>query len=161
MGKIKILFIIFLFTFASVVQSAAQKQPSRQDKNAWMKELQQVKNDYILKQLNLNHEQKAKFFPLYNKMEKEINKNSEETFKMARQVKEKGDKATDLEYEKAAEAMFESKAKEAAIEMKYYAEFKKILTPRQLFKLKRAERNFTKQLMKEHRKMKNEKGKHK
>lgn len=116
-----------------------------------MKEMQQVKKDFISKSLDLTAEQKAKFFPLYENMEGEIRKCSAKTSRMARDVKGKGDKATDLEYEKASEAMFELKSKEGAIEMKYYQEFKKVLTPRQLFKLKKAEKDFTKKLMKEFR----------
>ncbi len=138
------------------VSAQSSKQPSKQDKTAWMKEMQQVKNEFISNSLNLNHDQKAKFIPLYNKMEKEINKTIEATNKLEQQVKAKGDAATDLEYEKVAEAMFECKGKEAAIEMKYFKEYKKILTPRQLVKLKKAERDFTRKLMKEHRKMKND-----
>ncbi len=129
----------------------AQK-PQQKERDAWMKEMQQVKKDFISKNLELTAEQKAKFFPLYEKMENEVRQCTAQTSRMSRDVKGKGDKASDLEYEKAAEAMFELKSKEGAIEMKYYHEFKKVLTPRQLFKLKKAEKDFTKNLMKEYRK---------
>ena len=44
------------------------------------------------------------------------------------------------------------KGKEAAVEKQYFAKFKTVLTPKQLFQLKRAERKFTDKLMKEHSK---------
>ena len=48
--------------------------------------------------------------------------------------------------------MFETKSKEGAIEKQYFAKLKSVLTPKQLFQLKRAERKFTDKLMKEHSK---------
>lgn len=137
--------LVLLFSSLSLF---AQNDAKRQE---WMKEMQQVKNEYIAKSLALTEEQKAKFFPLYERMDKEVRKVSEDARKMARDVQAKGDKATDLEYEKAAEALYEVKGRESQVEMKYFAEFKKILTPKQLYKLKDAERDFTKQLMKKHR----------
>lgn len=157
MKKAKIIITVLIIAICSALSSHSQCQPSKQDRNAWMKEMRQVKNDYISRKLNLTAEQKNRFLPLYNKMEREVNKCVEEAQHMAHLVKEKRDNATDLEYEKAAEALFECKAKEGEIELKYYREFKKILTPKQLFILKRAEREFTKTLMREHRKMKREK----
>ncbi|MCI9284853.1 MAG: hypothetical protein HFJ91_03415 [Muribaculaceae bacterium] len=133
--------------------------PSKRDRDAWMKEITNVKNEYIAKKLDLTDDQKAKFIPLYNEMEKEVRKTAEDTRRMAREIKKKGDAATDLEYEKASEALFECKGRECAIEKKYLAMFKKILTPRQLFKLKDAEHDFTRKLMKELRSHKRDKNK--
>ena len=84
-------------------------------------------------------------------MDEEIRKVQEESEQLSRQTMGKEDKATDLEYEKAAEAMYELKGRENAIEMKYFEEYKTILTPQQLFKLKDAEKDFTRELMKQHR----------
>ena len=64
---------------------------------------------------------------------------------------------SDLEYEKAAEAMIEVKGKEASVEEQYFAKFKTVLSPKQLFKLKQAERKFTRELMRQHSKMKERK----
>ena len=121
------------------------------DRESWMKEIQQYKNDFIAKKLELTDEQRAKFLPLYNSMDEEIRKVQEESEQLSRQTMGKEDKATDLEYEKAAEAMYELKGRENAIEMKYFEEYKTILTPQQLFKLKDAEKDFTRELMKQHR----------
>ena len=116
-----------------------------------MKEMQQFKNDFIAKKLNLTEEQKAKFLPLYNSMDEEIRKAQNEAEQLYRQTLKKGEKATDLEYEKAAEAVYELKGRENTIEMKYFNDYKQILSPNQLFQLKVAERDFTRQLMKQHR----------
>lgn len=143
-----LLFAVALFTS----ESHAQKQaPGSANHQVWMKEIQQYKNEFIAKKLDLTKEQRARFLPLYNSMEKEIRKAEDETEQLYLQVKKKDSSATELEYEKAAEAVYEMKGRENAIEMKYFNEFKSVLTPRQLFKLKEAERDFTRQLMKHQR----------
>ena len=110
-------------------------------------------NEYIARKLDLSEEQKTKFLPLYNRMDEEMRQAAEQAMKMEREVRKKGKQATDLEYEKAAEAQFELKGKENIIEMKY---FKKMLSPCQLFKLKKAERDFSRELMKKHNERKRE-----
>ncbi len=150
MKKVAILFTFLIAALMLPAVMQAQRNFGR-DRESWMKEIQQYKNDFIAKKLELTDEQRAKFLPLYNSMDEEIRKVQEESEQLSRQTMGKEDKATDLEYEKAAEAMYELKGRENAIEMKYFEEYKTILTPQQLFKLKDAEKDFTRELMKQHR----------
>ncbi len=143
--------VLILSAIIMPLSVEAQKRPNGREREVWMKEMQQYKNDFIAKKLNLTDEQKAKFVPLYNSMDEEIRKAQQEAEQLYRQTKKKGEKASDLEYEKAAEAVYELKGRENAIEMKYFSDFKEILSPKQIFQLKDAERDFTRQLMKEHR----------
>lgn len=144
--------IVFSIAAATVSPLSIQAQrPSERERVTWMKEIQQYKNDFLIKKLALNDEQKTSFLPLYNSMEDEVRKVQEEAGQLYQQTMRKGDKATDLEYEKAAEAAYELKGRENEIEMKYFKDFKSILTPQQLFKLKDDERDFTRQLMRQHR----------
>lgn len=145
--------IVITFILAAILLPGGAHAQRNSDRNreSWMKEIQQYKNDFIAKKLELTDEQRAKFLPLYNSMDEEIRKTQEEAEQLSRQTMSKEDKASDLEYEKAAEAMYELKGRENAIEMKYFNEYKTILTPRQLFKLKDAEKDFTRELMKQHR----------
>lgn len=151
---IKRLLVILIALILLPVAAGAQK-PTARERRVWMKEMRQYKNDYISRKLELTEDQKVKFIPLYNRMEDEVRVISEQTMSMEREVRKKGDEATDLEYEKAAEAQFELKAKESQIELKYFNEFKTILTPKQLLKLKRAEREFSRNLMKKHHERQN------
>ena len=150
MKKVAILFTFLIAALMLPAVMQAQRNFGR-DRESWMKEIQQYKNDFIAKKLELTDEQRAKFLPLYNSMDVEFRKVQEESEQLSRQTMGKEDKATDLEYEKAAEAMYELKGRENAIEMKYFEEYKTILTPQQLFKLKDAEKDFTRELMKQHR----------
>lgn len=143
--------ILLILSAIILPLSAEAQRPSGREREVWMNEMQQYKNDFIAKKLALTDDQKAKFMPLYNSMDDEIRKVQDEAEQLYRQTLKKEDKATDLEYEKAAEALYELKGRENGIEMKYFSDYKEILSPKQLFQLKAAERDFTRQLMKQHR----------
>ena len=61
---------IILVLSAIILPISAQAQrPSGREREVWMKEMQQFKNDFIAKKLNLTEEQKAKCLPPYNSMD--------------------------------------------------------------------------------------------
>lgn len=146
----KIALVVLAAAFA-VLPAAAQKQGDNAERQRWRKEMRQLKNDYLVRELKLTNEQREKFLPAYNAMEDEIEAVGHDTRKMAREVEKKGDAATQLEYEKATDALFEVKAREGAIEKKYVGQFRAVLTREQMFKLKRTEQKFTRELMKHQR----------
>lgn len=135
---------------------APQAQTSQPDSNRskWFKEVREKKHQFLIKELELKKEQQKQFFEIYDSMDDELRQVQRDTRKMEKRVQEAGDDASDLDYEKATDALYEAKQKEGAIELKYKEEFKKVLTPKQLFKLKGAERKFTKDLMEHHQKIK-------
>lgn len=143
--------LFFTIVIAFLVVPFNVSAQGKGDRSAWMKEMQQFKNDYISRKLELTDEQKSKFLPLYKAMDDEVRAIQEETRSLEKQTLDKGDKVSDLEYEKAAEALYELKGRENVIEMKYFDQFKTILTPKQMFKLKSAERDFTRELMNQRR----------
>lgn len=139
------LLIIFsvLFTLSA--------QGDRNQRHQWFEEMRQLRVNYVASELNLTPEQRQQFVTNYEAMSRDIDKTMRETRKLAEGVVKKGSATTDLEKEKAAEALFEGKSKEGAIEMRYYAKFKTFLTPDQLLKMKKAEHKFFKTLMKQRR----------
>ncbi len=145
-----IAFILVLFTSAS---SFAQNNV---DRKKWLKEIQEYKHEFLIKELDLTKEQQEKFLPMYDEMDCKIRQVNDQARDYQRKVRQMKDKASELEYEKAAEAQFEVKAKEGEIEKSYFSKFKTVLTPKQLFRLKHAEWKFTKELMKQHSRMKSE-----
>lgn len=147
--------IALLIAFVSILPAAyAQdntKTPSRRERTEWMKQMRRYKADFIAGRLKLSEEQKAKFVPLYEEMDAKNARIEHEARQMERDIRKKGENATDTEYEKAAEALCEMKARQAAVEAEYLEKYKTVLNPRQLFQLKSAEREFTRQLMERHR----------
>jgi Spy/CpxP family protein refolding chaperone len=98
----------------------------------------------------LSREQQEKFFPLYDEMDNSVMELNRNTRMLEDKIVRSKDKVSDLEYEKSAEAIYEMTKKQGEIEMEYFAKFKTILTPQQLFRLKQAERDFSRELMRQH-----------
>lgn len=146
-----------LILIALIIAAAATAAPSvsaqgKASREQWMTEMRQYKRTYLAKALDLTKEQQNKFFPLYEAMEDECARLDEDTRLMERRVAEASD-ATDLEYEKATEAMYETKVKQAEIEKDYAAKFKEVLSAKQLFQLKQADRKFARKMMRQHNRL--------
>ena len=139
--------LILLVALAATLACAAQS-----DRSQWMSELRQYKRSYFARELELTREQEQKFFPLYEAMEDETRQIEEEARMMEKRVAEATD-ASDLEYEKATEALFDAKVKQAGVERGYMEKFAPVLTPKQLFMIKAVERKFNRDLMKQHNKL--------
>lgn len=120
------------------------------DRAKWFDQLRQHKREYITKELDLTKEQQAKFFPVYEEMDTKLMQLNDEVRATERNLDKEGQAADDNDYLKASAMMFDLKSKEGAIEKQYYVKFKQILTPRQLFRLKKVERKFTRELMKKY-----------
>ena len=143
--------LILTIMFAAVWSVSAQ---NREELGQWMDQMRQYKRTYFTKELDLSKEQQQKFFPLYEEMEDETTRMEDETRAMERRVAEAPD-ATDLEYEKATEALFDMTVKQAALEKGYMEKFRDILSPRQLFELKGVERKFARDMMRQHHRLRN------
>ncbi|MCM1110683.1 MAG: hypothetical protein NC336_05710 [Clostridium sp.] len=157
MKRIFLMFLPLLMLLFAPAASAQSDGHGKGDRQRWMKEMRQYKMEYLTRQLELTDDQRQEFSTLYQQMDTEIDNANRDTRRMVRDVEKKGSSATALEQEKAAEAMFELKGKEGEIEMKYFPKFKKILKPAQLLKLKKAEQDFTRELMKHNREKKGQK----
>lgn len=145
----RIVSLILTLIFLTSVTMYAQNRPMPNMKE-WMKELRQYKHDMFAKRLNLSREQQEKFFPLYDEMDNSVMELNRNTRMLEDKIVRSKDKVSDLEYEKSAEAIYEMTKKQGEIEMEYFAKFKTILTPQQLFRLKQAERDFSRELMRQH-----------
>lgn len=130
-----------------------RERPSEEDMQRFRAEIRNYKHEFLTRELKLTQEQQREFFPIYDEMDDAVNKIAGQTRDLERQVKNKAD-ATDVEYEAAARALYEQKSAEGAEELKYFDRFKQVLQPRQLFMLKNAERKFTRELMRQHRRAK-------
>ena len=147
-----LLLIISLFAQLSTID--AQQKRSKEERQQWFKEMREYKHNFLIKELDLDKEQQEAFFPIYDAMEDETFKLHHGTRKLQRDLSKKDADVTDIEYEKAAEALFELKYKEAQIELKYFEQFKNVLTKKQSFLLKKAENKYTRHLMRQHDKQK-------
>ena len=148
--KRSIIIILIIAIFAPINVAVAQGK-KKADRKEWFAHMRQHKHDFLTKELKLTKEQEAKFFAVYDAMEDELHKVNRDTRKLEKQVAD-NKAATDVEYDAASKAIIELKKKEAAIELKYFDKLKSTISSKQLFLLKKAERKFTKNIMKEHNK---------
>lgn len=142
--------VILILSLASFSTVFGQSRSSK-DRDKWEQEMFQAKSEYVAKKLQLTDEQRKVFVPLYESMDKETEAIERSVRHQEREVVEKGAAARDSDYEKVSSALFELSIKRGQVEKKYYGKFKSILTPRQLFELKGAEREFARKVMDKHR----------
>lgn len=144
-------FFIAIIAWVSPEAAAAQQTAQKTDRTEWTKEMRRYRSEFIADKLELTAEQREKFLPLYQEMDAKTSKLEHDARAMERDVRQKGTAASDTEYEKTAEALAELKAKQGAVEKEYFDKFRKILTPKQLFQLNGAERDFMRNLMDRHK----------
>ena len=132
-------FIAFALMVLLCATSALAKD-NAQDIPKYLKD----KHDYIVKQTGMTQAQLDKFMPIYEAMEKEIYAVNHTARDQAEQVST-SKKVTDQDYYNAALALSQTKTKEGEIEKRYFERFSKILSKKQMFLLKQAERMFRQQ----------------
>lgn len=146
-----------LIAFLACVSAIAQP-PADRDMEQWVKETRDFKHAFLAKELNLSREQQPKFFKVYDAMEDEMARVNSETRKVERRILDASEgEVADLEYDMATEALFNQRAKESEIELRYLPEFKEILTKKQLFELKNVERKFSMTMMRRHHELRRNK----
>lgn len=149
--KRSLIIILILSIFAPFNSIVAKGKDKKVDRKEWFAHMRQHKHEFIANELGLTKDQQTKFFPIYDAMEDEMFKVNRETRKLEKQVSD-NKAATDVEYDAATKAIIDLKKKESAIELKYFDKLKTIISSKQLFLLKKAERKFTNKIMKEHNK---------
>lgn len=145
-----LLIIAFLFSLFLPETLLAQKDDS--NRQQWIQEMRQYKRTYLTKELGLNQSQQNRFLPLYEEMEEQTFRISDEARQMEKRISEM-ENPSDTELEKATEAQNEARLRVAEIERDYMEKFKGILTSRQLFELNSVERNFQKDMLKQHHRL--------
>ena len=114
-------------------------------------DMYQAKHEMIIEELGLTPTQQKQFMPLYEQMEREIYQVNRNARALAAEV-EKKKNPSDRDYEVAASALSNTRVQEGDIEARYFEKFSKILSKKQLFQLKQAERKFTQEMLSKKRK---------
>ena len=113
-----------------------------QDRN---ENVEAAKIAYLTDKVELTTDQAQKFWPVYNEYEtkrRELMRNYRSGYR--RNL----DEMSEQEAKARIEEMFETKEKELELEKEYAARYQRIITTKQLIRLYRAEREFTKLLLK-------------
>ncbi len=106
--------LLFIMVVAAMSYTTASADPqSEKGRKEWFREFRQYKHEFMIKELNLSKEQQEQFFPLYDEMDKSIHQLNRQTRALEKKIDTSKEPVNDLEYEKAAEALYELKGKEA------------------------------------------------
>ena len=146
--SIKRIFILMLMAVVSLSVIAQDKSYSK-----WTSKMLKQKHEFIVKTAKITPEQERQFMPIYEKMEQEIYQLNVQSRDAANRVAENR-AATDDDYAQAALMMAGVKQKEGEIELRYHEQFAQILSKKQMFLLKRAEKKFTRDMIQKKNKKK-------
>lgn len=130
-----------LMLFCALVCANAQTDL----KNMTEQEFRKQKQEYLIKELALTQEEAKEFFPLYEKFQKE----KKQIYDENQSLMDRADIAGEGEYRQIINRLLDLQIMSDELEKKYYNEFSKILSYRQLFRLNKAEASFQKYLLKE------------
>ena len=136
---------------AVLIIATTMMAQSNNGRSKFATDMSQAKHELIIEELGLTQTQQKQFMPLYEQMEREIYQVNRNARALAAEV-EKKKNPSDRDYEAAASALSNTRMLEGEIEAKYFEKFSKILSKKQLFQLKQAERKFTQQMISKKRK---------
>ena len=125
MQKIVILLIAMVLTIPTYAQNK-----KKENKEEWKKELQDFKYKYLAQEVELSDEQMTNFFELYAKLDSERKQALKVCKAITKVVKEDGEHS-DVEYERAVEAVLNLPIITGQNEKKYYEQFKTFLSYKQ------------------------------
>jgi len=137
MKRYLLLLFFCVLTFAGTTALAQEKQSKER--------VEAAKVAFLTDKMELTSEQAQKFWPLYNEYETK----RRELIKSYRSgYKQNADELSEQEAKSRIDMMFTTREKELALEQEYAAKYARIISNKQLVKLYRGERDFTKMLLK-------------
>ena len=138
-----LLLTILLSIFGiSIAFADGKKEKSRDE---IFREVQEFKMNYLAKEMDLNNDQKTKFFDLYREMTLKRRECMRNAYHLKHKLK-KMENPTEADRQVATEAMSKARAEEAAIEKEYAKKFSRFLTQKQIIKMKEGEEAFRKKM---------------
>ena len=134
----KKIFLIIL-GFTAIVGVFAQPNKGRARERV---EAQRV--GFITQRLNLTPEESQQFWPIYNQYTQQL-----QEIRKAARLEQPNDDITDVDAEKMIVAQMDRDTRELDLKKEYFQKLKKVISPRKVLKLYRAERDFKTDLLKQ------------
>lgn len=125
--------------------AAAQSDPAR-----YRVELRNYKHEHLVRELDLSPRQAREFFMVYDAMEDSLEAFNDSVRAVEAEALALTD-PTEQEIIRANTIIYSQIHREASIQQNAYNRIAEILTPKQMLRLKPAERSFNQTLMRQHR----------
>ena len=106
------------------------------------------KISYLKQCIALSDSEAERFFTLYDEMEKKKFEVMSEVHRESRKIRKSTEVIADEVYAEVADKLTELPMKIAQIESEYFAKFREILTPKQMFMFFNCEHNYGKSMLK-------------
>lgn len=135
-------FTLFMICLATGLQAQKNTRP-----RLTPEEFRAKQEAFITKKAELSEEEAAKFFPIFFELQ---NKKKELNDKAWKGMKEgKDPKTSDAKYEQIINKMLDTRIRVAELDKEYYPKFKKVLSPKKIYKVQHAEMRFQRELLKD------------
>lgn len=135
--------LVLLCAFLPVVQAVEVCDPphlSREEYRAKQKA-------FIIEKAGLTKKEAARFFPVYYELQDKKKKLNDDSWCLIRKGKEND--VTELQYEEILDKIADNRIEATQLEKSYLAKFKKILSSKKIYMVRRAELRFHRELLKE------------
>lgn len=133
----KLYFILILFLALSNIYAQGNKE-----------KIESIRVAFITKEVNLTPAEAQLFWPLYNEYIDKLEAVKTQR-KESRKIMEKSATASDAEINQVLKTEVLCREKEAALFKEYQEKFKKVISPRKIADLYKAEEEFKKELIKQ------------
>lgn len=112
-----------------------------------IEEFRNKQKEYFIKKAGLTPEEANKFFPLYFELQDKKMEYNKEVWKNIR--KGNNENTTDAEYANISENIIKTRITIDKLELEYLDKYKKILSPKKIYSIQRAEMRFHRELIKD------------
>lgn len=142
--------LILLVLFSSINLSAQNHQGSQRDQKC-RAHRQQIKSErvaFITDALSLSVEEAQKFWPVYNDYNKKVDNLRDQKHSEMTAIRSKGENISEKEYQKFIERYIFFIESETALKKGYQKDLLKTFTPKKIYLLYKAEKDFKRNLVK-------------
>lgn len=154
----QLIFLISLGIFL-ITQTTVSGQRSENHKERWEK-YRSEKVAFLTTNLDLTPEEAQKFWPVYNQMDKEKSAVQKKRRELEHKVRDAGETLSDEDIVKLTREFASNMESEGALNTKYNEEFLKILPPKKILKLYKAEGEFRMYMIRKYRDQRKKEGEH-
>lgn len=149
--QISMVLAMLVIAFSTAFAQPQKSEKHRKAMNA--EKMEEFQLNAILQKLALDDKEREQFIPLYKQYQQEMKSTNKKCAAMSKRKTER----TDAETEEVIKHQFAMAKQKVEIREKYYAKFRKFLSPKQIEKIYDSERNVMKRLQSEKRKRTNQK----
>ena len=140
-------YLLLIISIVCLAASAQEQSGAPRRPRMTPEEFQTKQKEFIAIHAELTEEESATFFPLYFELQDKKFSYNKEMWSKIRKTKE-GKNITDAEYSRLTEDVIKTRITIDELELEYLHKYKKVLSPKKIYDIQRAEMKFSRELLK-------------